>query len=200
MATRDRLTEAILDAALVRILQVGIRRASLDDIARRAGVNRVTIYRRFRAKENLVDTVLQREIRRVLAELGTIMETTPGLDAQIEEASLFIITQTRTHALVTELLRVVPEEAIEFYTVRGEELVGLGIRYIEGILRRSQKYGAIDSYDPRPVAELLARFAHSLLLTPRGGVDFADEDAARAFVRVAVVPIVKYGTGARTPM
>ncbi|WP_025350980.1 TetR/AcrR family transcriptional regulator [Nocardia nova] len=193
MTPRDRMEETILDAALERILQVGIRRASLDDIARRAGVNRVTIYRRFRVKENLVDAVLQREIGRVLAEVGQITASTPGLSAQIEEAALFIIRQTRTHPLVTQLLTVVPEEAVEFYTVRGKDLVGLGIWYIDVILRRSQEHGMIGDYDPQPVAEFLARFAHSLLLTPLGGVNFEDDRLAREFVRSAIVPIVLHG-------
>ncbi len=70
------MDERILDAALTRVLQVGIRRASLDDIARRAGVNRVTIYRRFTTKENLIDAMLAREIQRTLAEVTTIATAT----------------------------------------------------------------------------------------------------------------------------
>ncbi|WP_030513863.1 TetR/AcrR family transcriptional regulator, partial [Nocardia sp. NRRL WC-3656] len=193
MPTRDNLEETILDAALERILQVGIRRASLDDIARRAGINRVTIYRRFRVKENLVDAVLQREIERVLAEVGRIVRSTPDVDIQIEEAVLFIIRQTRTHPLATQLLDVAPEEAVEFYTVRGQELVSMGIGYIEHVLRRSHKAGAIGQFAIAPVAELLARFAHSLLLTPNGGMNFNDDELARSFVRTTIVPMVKSG-------
>ena len=43
----DPATEAILDAALVEFERHGIRRVALDDVARRAGVSRTTIYRRF---------------------------------------------------------------------------------------------------------------------------------------------------------
>ncbi|MEV5651043.1 helix-turn-helix domain-containing protein [Nocardia sp. NPDC052254] len=193
MATRDQLEESILDAALERILQVGIRRASLDDIARRAGVNRVTIYRRFRVKENLVDAVLRREITRVLAEIGRIMRSEPEVETRIEEALLFIIQQTRTHPLVTQLLDVAPDEAVEFFTVRGEELVNQGIAYIQGVLRYSQEEGLFEKYEVAPVAELLARFTHSLLLTPVGGTNFGDEDLARNYVRAALVPLIKFG-------
>ncbi|MGY1896949.1 TetR/AcrR family transcriptional regulator [Nocardia gipuzkoensis] len=72
---RDAVDEKIMDAALDRILQVGIRRSSLDDIAKRSGVNRVTIYRRFAGKENLVDAVLERETQRMLAEVTAIVVT-----------------------------------------------------------------------------------------------------------------------------
>ncbi|WP_051182030.1 TetR/AcrR family transcriptional regulator [Nocardia vinacea] len=189
----DKLGERILDAALARILHVGIRRASLDDIARRAQVNRVTIYRRFTSKENLIDAVLSREIARILAQVAEIVSTTTGIDTQIELTVMFVLQQTRTHPLVPFLLESTSDEIVGFYTIRGREMVSFGIHSITQLLDRAQEVGAIDRYDPVPVAELLARFAHSVLLTPDGGVDFGIEEQMRDFVRTAVVPLVKYG-------
>ncbi|WP_280396568.1 TetR/AcrR family transcriptional regulator [Nocardia carnea] len=191
----DEVDERILDETLARILQVGVRRSSLDDIARRCGINRVTIYRRFSGKDALIEAALSREIERVLAEATAIATATEGTDAQIEETVLFVLRQTRTHPLVTQLLAVAPEEALGFYTVRGEEMVSRGIEYIAGVLAAGQEQGVLARYDPRPVAELIARMAHSLMLTPTGGVDFDDEQAARTFIRAAVVPLMKYGIG-----
>lgn len=195
----DEVEETILDATLQRILQVGIRRSSLDDIARRSGLNRVTIYRRFAGKDNLVDAVLAREIGRVLAEATTIATTTRGVEAQIEETVLYILRLTRTHPLVTQLIEVAPEEALSFYTVRGEELVSQGIKFIVSILDAAQERGEIDRYDTRPVAELVARFAHSLMLTPVAGTDFDDPETARTFVRAAILPLMKNGLGPSAP-
>ncbi|MGW5385355.1 TetR/AcrR family transcriptional regulator [Nocardia sp. NPDC003963] len=192
----DAVDEKIMDAALVRLLQVGIRRASLDDIARRSGLNRITIYRRFAGKDNLIEAVIMREIQRMLAEVGRIAAEGADVDDQIERTALYVLRQARSHPLLTQLIEVSPEEAMEFYTVRGAEMVSSAIGYIVTILERAQATGAIEEYDPRPVAELLARLAHSLLLTPLGGVDFRDGEQAAAFVRMAVVPLVKYGATA----
>ncbi|WP_024805860.1 TetR/AcrR family transcriptional regulator [Nocardia sp. BMG51109] len=190
----DEADEAIMDAALERILQVGIRRASLEDIARRAGINRITIHRRFAGKDNLVEAVLERETQRMQVEVTAIAAAAPGVDAQIEETVLYVLLQTRIHRLVAELLRVAPEEALGFYTVQGGRLVALGIDYIVGMLTHAQSAGLIAGYDPRPVAELVARLAHSLMLTPDGGsVEFTDPDAARTFVRTTIVPLMKRG-------
>ena len=191
--TYDEVDERILDATLGRILQVGIRRSSLDDIARRCGLNRVTLYRRCSGKDALIEAALSREISRVLAEATAIASTTEGTDAQIEETVLFVLRLTRTHPLVTQLLAVAPEEALGFYTVRGEEMVSQGIEYIAGVLTAGQEQGMLARYDPRPVAELVARMAHSLMLTPTAGIDFDDEQAARAFIRATIVPLMKYG-------
>lgn len=192
---RDEVDEKIMDATLERILQVGIRRASLEDIARRVGMNRATIHRRFVGKDNLIEAVIERETRRMLAEVTAIATTAPGVDAQIEDTMLHVLLQTRIHTLVTQLLRVAPEEALSFYTVQGERLVGIGIDYIVGMLDHAQQAGLIDRYDPRPVAELIARLSHSLMLTPggAGSVDFSDTEQARAFVRTAIVPLIKHG-------
>ncbi|MEU1981302.1 TetR/AcrR family transcriptional regulator [Nocardia sp. NPDC019395] len=189
----DEVDERILDATLNRILQVGVRRSSLDDIARRCGINRVTIYRRFSSKDALIEAALSREIGRILAEATTIASTTEGTDAQIEETVLFVLRLTRTHPLVTRLLAVAPEEALGFYTVRGQEMVSQGIEYIAGVLTAGQELGVLARYDPRPIAELVARMAHSLMLTPTAGVDFDDEDTARSFIRTVIVPLMKYG-------
>lgn len=193
-AGSDDVDERIMDAALERILQVGIRRASMEDIARMAELSRITIHRRFAGKDNLIEAVLARETRRMLAEVTAIAATATGVDAQIEDTMLYVLLQTRIHRLVTQLLRVAPDEALRFSTVQGERLVSIGIEYIVGMIAHAQSAGLIDEYDPRPVAELVARLAHSLLLTPGGGgVDFTDDARARAFVRTTIVPLLKHG-------
>ncbi len=61
MPGADTTTEAILDAAVVEFEQHGFRRVALDDVARRAGVSRTTIYRRFSNKDELIAAVIERE-------------------------------------------------------------------------------------------------------------------------------------------
>jgi AcrR family transcriptional regulator len=52
--------QRILDIALELLLEQGIRKTSMDEVAARAGVTRVTIYRHFRDKEELVRAVFMR--------------------------------------------------------------------------------------------------------------------------------------------
>ncbi|MCX5044430.1 TetR/AcrR family transcriptional regulator [Aldersonia sp. NBC_00410] len=194
----DDLDERIMDATLARITQVGIRRSSLEDIARRVGINRITIHRRFDGKDNLIEAVLEREARRMLTEVTAIATTVRGVDAQIEETVLHVLLNTRMHRLATQQADVAPDEALAFYTVQGERLISVGVDYIAGMLRHAQANGLIDAYDAGPVAEIVARLAHSLMLTPGGGaVDFADIDSARAFVRATIVPLMKHGISTR---
>jgi AcrR family transcriptional regulator len=54
-------TEVILDAALAEFERHGVRRVALDDVARRAGVSRTTIYRRFANRDDLMSAVIERD-------------------------------------------------------------------------------------------------------------------------------------------
>ena len=70
MPGADAATNAILDAAVVEFEQHGFRRVALDDVARRAGVSRTTIYRRFANRDELVGAVIERENVALFADIA----------------------------------------------------------------------------------------------------------------------------------
>lgn len=59
--------DAILDAARDCVLAVGVRRTTLTDVARRAGLSRMTLYRRYPDVRSLVADLMSREFGAVLA-------------------------------------------------------------------------------------------------------------------------------------
>jgi AcrR family transcriptional regulator len=63
-------SEAILDAAVAVIAERGIL-ASLDEIARRAGVSKQTIYNHYGSKAELVRAMAERRVREMTAPLAT---------------------------------------------------------------------------------------------------------------------------------
>ncbi|RVX43057.1 TetR family transcriptional regulator [Nonomuraea polychroma] len=67
--TSIRHNDGVLDAARDCVLAYGVRRTTLTDVARRAGVSRMTIYRRWPDVRTLVADVMTREWVRVVAEL-----------------------------------------------------------------------------------------------------------------------------------
>jgi AcrR family transcriptional regulator len=180
----DPTTERILDAALEQFELTGIRRSSVEDVARRAGVTRVTVYRRFARKDALVDAVVVRECRRAIA----------AVDARIEERTVegfvAMLDAVRSHPLVNRLFAVEPASLMRALTVEGGPVIALGTAYCAEQIRRGQREGQLPQYDPEPVAEILARLAHSILLAPQGGIPIADERAARRFAREYLAPIV----------
>src|SRR5918995_449819 len=60
----EAVTAKLLDAAAEQFRQIGIRRTTMEEVANRAGVARITVYRRFANKDALVEQVVRREFRR----------------------------------------------------------------------------------------------------------------------------------------
>src|ERR1700730_8722912 len=59
-SSADRTRQRLLDAATETLNRVGIQGATTREIARRAGVNEVTLFRHFKSKEQLFRAILER--------------------------------------------------------------------------------------------------------------------------------------------
>jgi AcrR family transcriptional regulator len=189
----DLVSEQILDAALEQFQLVGIRRASVEDIARRAGVSRITVYRRFPRKEVLIEAVAMREARRLVAVVDAATSTIDGFADRIVESFVGILRLVREHPLVRQLLAVEPDEMLRTLTLRGGPVIAIGTAYVADQIRRAQQTGEVPPYDPKPVAEILARLTQSLLLTPEGVIPVDDESAERDFARAHLAPLIVRG-------
>jgi AcrR family transcriptional regulator len=186
----DLVSEQILDAALEQFQLVGIRRASVEDVARRAGVSRITVYRRFPRKEVLIEAVAMREARRLVAVVDAATSTIDGFADRIVESFVAILRLVREHPLVRQLLAVEPDEMLRTLTVRGGPVIAIGTAYVAEQIRRAQETGEVPPYDPKPVAEILARLTQSLLLTPEGVIPVDDEAGERDFARAHLAPLI----------
>ena len=60
------MTERILDAALSCVTEFGVRRTTLVEVAKRAGVSRPSVYRRWSDVRSLVAELLTREMGSIL--------------------------------------------------------------------------------------------------------------------------------------
>jgi AcrR family transcriptional regulator len=178
-APADAAVERILDAALEQFQSVGLRRSSMEDVARRAGLSRITIYRRFPQKDRLLEALLLRECRRLLGDMRALMLPLATQEQRIVEGFSFALRTMRGHPLLQRLM-----------ALQAGPVVAIVSGFIAQQIRDAQRRGEVPAYDPRPVAEILTRIAQSLILTPQGGVPLDSERQARAFARDYIVPIV----------
>src|SRR5947207_15718722 len=79
----DALSERILDAALDLAAASGLRRLTMDDVARRAQVGRMTVYRRFGNHASLVDALAVRECRRCLDRIAGALDPAEPLEERL---------------------------------------------------------------------------------------------------------------------
>jgi AcrR family transcriptional regulator len=82
---RDRILEVAKDA----FTQCGAE-ASLDDIAKQAGVGAGTLYRHFPSREVLIEAVYRTEVEKLAAAERTFAETMPPIEALRAWMLLFV--------------------------------------------------------------------------------------------------------------
>ncbi len=188
--TEERLARQILDAALEQFTIFGLRRSSVDDVARRAGVSRVTVYRRFQNKDGLVEACLLREVSRFFRELDDAVAPLPAMRDRVVEGFVVALRHTRAHPLFGGLLRLEPEVVLPYLTVGGGPALTVTTDYLTSHLRRARHSEGRPDADPRPVAELMVRVAVSFLLNPAGCIELDDEEQSRAFARRYLAPLL----------
>ena len=180
---------AVLDGALSAFLDFGIRRANMADIASRAGISPATLYRRFAQKNDLVMAVGLREVRGFLDAVDA--EVDHALPAEDQVVALFVafFGGLRRNKLLQRLLATEPETVLPALTINGAPVLALGRDYLADVIRRLQASGSAEAYDPEPVAEIIARVALSMALTPQTSLPLRDAEEARRFARehIAVV-------------
>ena len=187
----DELVDRVAAAALDQFAEYGIRRSTIDDIARRAGVSKMTVFRRFQNKQGLIEVVIAREIRRGMAELARAWERQDTLEEALVQGFEFVGRFVRGHPLFDRLLRSEPELLLPLITVDGAPALELYRSLIARSLRAEVRAGRAASADIDRAAEVIARLAQSLLLTQPGTITLDDHDSVVALVRLALIPMLE---------
>ncbi|MFI9509208.1 TetR/AcrR family transcriptional regulator [Nocardia sp. NPDC052566] len=187
----DRNQAPVLDAALLAFLDFGIKRTSMVEVARRCGLSLATLYRRFASKTDLIQAVGLWQARQFIANVDGALQKQIDQDASAEDqiVELFVafLNGLRGNKLLDRLLQTEPEIVLPYLTVRGAPVIELGRDYLAEFIARLQREGKLPDYDPEPLAEMIARTALSLALTPQTVIPLGDDDAARRFARDHVV-------------
>lgn len=188
----DSIESRILDAALVQFEQVGVKKTTIEDIARQAGVDRVTVYRRIGSRDDVVQAVVQREVAAFLAELAAIPERHDNLADLVADIFVTVVTRWRSHGLVNRMLVLEPERLILKLTTEGANVFALSVATTASALQNAVDRGLVTNGSEVPArAEVLCRIVHSLLLAPHSGLKLDTEAELAAFARTYLVPIVE---------
>jgi AcrR family transcriptional regulator len=191
----DEPSERILAAATEEAEDFGLRRFTIDDVARRVGLSRVTIYRYFPRKEQLLEAVLLRELRRFLAAIDAAIEPCETLEERLVEGFVFTMTYLQGHALLNRLLRTEPELILPALTVNGGPVVTAGREFVARIVRAEAEAGAgglsLDDEHIAGVSELLVRTVLTFVLTPDSALGLQTRRGLRRFAQHYLAPVVR---------
>ncbi|MFC8294143.1 TetR/AcrR family transcriptional regulator [Streptomyces sp. NPDC057242] len=139
-------TDLVLDAARDCVLAVGVRRTTLTDVARRAGVSRMTLYRRWPDVRSLVGDLMTREWTAVAAGAMPAGADDRPVRARIVDGLVAGAAAFRAHPLFHKILDVDPELLLPYVLDRrgasqeaflGLLVAAIGAGHEDGSVRRA---------------------------------------------------------------
>ncbi len=175
--------ERILRAASEQVEDFGLRRFTIDDVARRVGVSRVTIYRYFPKKNRLIEALVLWEMRRFLEAVEEAIAGCQTLEERLVEGFVFGLSYLRRHRLLRRLLRTEPELILPALTTDADRVLAAGREFIARFAREEAQRGGLplDEEEIEAVAELLTRAVLSFIVTPHSVLDLETPEGIRRF-------------------
>jgi AcrR family transcriptional regulator len=188
----DETAARIMGAALEQAEDFGLRRFTIDDVARRVGLSRVTIYRYFPKKDQLINALIMRELRRFLTRVDKVLEKQGTPEGKLVMGVLFCLDLLRNHRLLNRLLRTEPELILPHLTTKAGDLLAAAREWIAGHIRVEIAAGrlALPAQDVDGAAELIARTVLSLVITPDTVLPLDSPRDQRRLVELYLTPIV----------
>lgn len=150
-----------LDAARDSILDVGWSRTTLTGVARRAGVSRMTIYRKWPDMGTLLADLMTREWA------GLVQVDTAGADARerLVRSGVATVRAIRANPLFTRIVELDPELLLPYLLDRPGRSQRLVVDVIAEQIRAGQATGEVRPGDPTLLARSIVLACHGFTLS-----------------------------------
>jgi TetR/AcrR family transcriptional regulator, mexJK operon transcriptional repressor len=186
--------EAIMDAAYALFLERGITATTMDAVAERASVSKMTVYANFRDKPALLSAVFDRKIKLMhVFDLAVGPDLNSSVERLVELGKQVALVASQPEVgrmvrLMTECADEHPRLAAAFYTAGRGELLKQVAAFLKTLIRR----GLLSIKDPELAAEqLVVSWLGNLMRQSFGLADPPSADAIAKRVRYSVDTLVR---------
>jgi AcrR family transcriptional regulator len=164
IASRPAPDDPYLDAARDVILAVGWGRATLTSIAKRAGVSRMTLYRRWPDTRALLADLLTRELSGMLADTVARAGGVTGRDALVD-AVCRMVKALRADPLLARIIELDPELLLPYLLERRGRSQDLVAGVTANRIAAAQADGEVRAGSPTAMARAILLAAHGFTLS-----------------------------------
>jgi AcrR family transcriptional regulator len=186
----DRTGDKILDAAVTEAAAQGVAGLTTEGVARRAGVNRATVYRRFGDRDGLIEAMTMREGQRMATGIAVAVAQVSEPAEQFVEGFVASIRLAREHPIISRVASVEPEKLVAAGLADNGALLRLGSGFVAAGIRVAQARGQATHLDADEAGETIARlFAAFVLLPVTQAIDLRTDESARAYARRTLGPM-----------
>lgn len=181
----DRRSD-LLTAAARRFVAVGIRKTTMEDIAREARAGKATLYRYFANKDAVLDALLEREAERLERRLREAGSSDATVAERIEAAFVAGVDFFVGHPVLTKGRDEEPGLLLPRITANRGPLVEMLLGLFAGLIAEGVDSGELRRVQPRAAAEVIVRLILSYFSFPPMEVRVDDPAEARAFAHALV--------------
>lgn len=187
----DRTRTRLLDAAYEQFCRMGIQRSSMEDVARRAGLSRITLYRRFATKDELVEQVMLREFRRYFDRFLVDIQQAESAADRVVLGFVSSLRAIRGNPMIGGLISAEPN-LVAGSMIGDDGLMLATVRqFLAAQLRQEQRAGNVSAdLDTDLVAEMMVRISASFLAIPSHVIDLDSDDELAAIAWQFLVPML----------
>ena len=183
----DEREGAYLDAARACILDVGWRRTTLTEVARRAGVSRMTIYRTWSDMPQLLGDLMTREWGNVVAAIVDGPDSPDSPAERLVTALAGGVRTLRDNELFVRIVELDPELLLPYLLSRRGRSQDAILGLVEEWVRAGQKTGDVRPGEPVAIARGLVLTTHGFVLSAHTMVDDSVSEEALDAELVAVL-------------
>lgn len=176
------LAEQVLDGAERAFERFGVRACTMDQIAREAGVSRVTVYRHVGPKDEVFREVVLRNTRGYFSALAEDFADARSLHDMVRAVFDRSQASYRSNRLYQTLLKLEPDTVLRMQTVDAAGYYVQGVPFLAPYLTSFLDPAA----DPELAAEWIIRVAISLVGTSGHLLDPYDPRDLEQLVRFTV--------------
>jgi AcrR family transcriptional regulator len=160
------IEDAVLDATRDCVLAYGVRRTTLTDVAKRAGVSRMSIYRRWPDVRSLVADLMSREWHAVLVAAAAAGLKRRGRRRARGVAQIVAVVRgLREHPLLRKIQEVDPEILLPYMLERRGTSQEEMLEFVVQALRTGQREGSIRAGDPERMSRAILLAAQPFALS-----------------------------------
>ncbi|KAA1431401.1 TetR/AcrR family transcriptional regulator [Mycolicibacter arupensis] len=168
--------ERILDAAASCLLAMGMERVTLSAIARRAGVSRPTVYRRWPDSRSVIAALLTERITAAWTELSR-----PGTGREaLVERIVAVAARIRHDEVVMQVLHHAPDLAMVYIAQRMGASQRRLVDLVAAELGGAQASGSVRPGDPRQLAAMCLLITQSAIQSAQVVAPILDEQSLSA--------------------
>jgi AcrR family transcriptional regulator len=165
------MTTAVLDPLLAAtrecVMDVGFKRTTLADVARRAAVSRMTVYRQYGDLQTIVNKLLECELLTLIEQARDAVAHLPTARERLVEAGVQIVDGLAHHPLYRRVLDLDPELLLPLVVDRFGSTQRAAIDLVTEQIAEGQRDGSIRQVDPRVAATCLQLTAQSFVFSAR---------------------------------